>query len=635
MDKNKEKVDANEIKNNNDPQMNFEKLLQDFEANKETLEKNELKKDNNIEALNSNININKEKEEQKEPKEEIKEVKGEIKEAKEIKGEVKGEIKEIKSKEKSTEQILEVDNRTITPEIIEILKKDFYKDYVKDGNQLMKLKIKSEEYFLENQTLINIADLLGIKKISFNEISTNNFNSLLTSDSFMIKKFNKIKKEKEKEKKQEKEKKDEQGEKNEIKDEIKEEKNLEEIKFNNCQIDIRYSDIFPLIKKFTIKNCKIPYDISKKLKFNFLTHLILEGLNLNDDNFHNLFELIKSNNFLKNNLKLISLKNNNIGLIDPCKGLEDDVEAIAEGLGLSNLEILDLSNNRIFFITFQIIDALKKIKLVDLTNNGIVFPTRYSMYLTAGKQNLFLTLLTKNYALLNDINKEEYIKYLFEVIPKINYEYKSLSFINLYVGKFYEKMKTLNLSKFNNSLIELDISFGNINDKDLSDLLKTNLNLNNLKKLNLSKNKLTEKIIDIFTQSFEAQFSKLKYLYLSGNKLLFTKAINYQNFFEKFKSLKLFEAKQTPFELSLNNYTRTIINRYYENERYKTFKTNFSNEDLEMEKIVQNDKYLQKKTNVTICVYDVNNYKYISKIKKFYPEILERINFEMRFQENK
>ena len=617
MDQNKEKLDINEILNNNDLQMNFEKILDDFDAKKDALIPDEPKKDSNIEPSSSNININKEKE--------IEEPKDEIKEA-------KGEIKEAKSKEKSTEQILEVDNRTITQEIIDILKKDFYKEYVKDEKQLMKLKIKSEEYFLENQTLINVADLLGIKKISFNEISTNNFNSLLTTDSFMIKKFNKIKKEKVQEKKDQQEKK-EQEEKNEIKDEIKEEINLEEIKFKNCQIDIRYSDIFPLIKKLTIKNCKIPYNISKTLHFNFLTHLILEDLNLNDDNFHDLFELIKSNSFLKNNLQLISLKNNNIGLIDPCKGLDDD--AIAEGLGLSNLEILDLSNNKIFFITFQMIDALKKIKLVDLTNNGIVFPTRYSLYLTAGKKNLFLVLLTKNYALLNDINKEEYINYLFEVIPKINYEFKSLSLVNLYVGKFYDKMKTLNLSKFNNSLIELDISFGNINDKDLSDLLKNNLNLNNLKKLNLSKNKLTEKIIDIFTENFDSQFSKLKYLYLSGNKLLFKKAINYQNFFEKFKSLKLFEAKQTPFELSLNNYTRTIINRYYENERYKTFKTNFTNEDLEVEKIVQNDKYLQKKTNVTICVFDVNNYKYISKIKKFYPEMLERINFEMRFQENK
>jgi hypothetical protein len=283
----------------------------------------------------------------------------------------------------------------------------------------------------------------------------------------------------------------------------------------------------------------------------------------------------------------------------------------------------------------EMFNALKNIKLFDLTNNGLVFPSRYSSFLSGGKKKLFLVLLTKNYALLNDNNREEYINYLFEVIPKINYEFKSLSFINLYVGKFYEKMKTFNLSKFNNSLIELDISYGNINDKDLSTLLKGNLNLSNLKILNLSKNKLTEKIIDIFAENFMEQFSKLKYLYLSGNKLTFKKAINYQNFFEKFKSLKLFEAKNTPFELSLNNYTRTIINRYYENERYKTYKTNFSNEDLEIEKIAQNDKYLLTKTNVTISVIDVNNYKYVSKIKKFYPEILERINFETKFQEAK
>jgi hypothetical protein len=537
----------------------------------------------------------------------------------------KEEPKEEKNKETPSEQIPEVDERTITPEIIEILKKDIFKKYIKGEKQIMKLKIKTEENFLENQTLINVADLLGIKTISFHEISTNIFNSLLTSNSLLVKKFNRIKKEKE----QELDKKEGKEESNEIKEEI----SLEEIIFNNCQIDIDYSSIFPLIKKFTIKNCKIPYDVSQNLNFNFLTNLVLENLGLNDDNFQNLFMIIKSNKYLKNNLKLISLKNNNIGLVDPCKGLDSD--KIEQGLGLANLEIFNLSNNKIFFITFEMVNALKNIKLIDLTNNGLVFPTRYSTFLSARKKILFLVLLTKNYALLNDNNKEEYINYLFDVIPKINYEFKSLSFINLYVGKFYEKMKTLNLSKFNNSLIELDISYGNINDKDLSALLKGNLNLSNLKILNLSKNKLTEKIIDIFAENFMEQFSKLKYLYLSGNKLTFKKAANYQNFFEKFKSLKLFEVKNTPFELSLNNYTRTIINRYYENERYKTYKTNFSSEDLEMEKIAQNNKYLLTKTNVTISVFDVNNYKYVSKIKKFYPEILERINFETKFQEAK
>ena len=133
MDQNKEKLDINEILNNNDLQMNFEKILDDFDANKNALIPDQPKKDSNIEPSSSNININKEKE--------IEEPKDEIKEA-------KGEIKEAKSKEKSTEQILEVDNRTITQEIIDILKKDFYKEYVKDEKQLMKLKIKSEEYFL-------------------------------------------------------------------------------------------------------------------------------------------------------------------------------------------------------------------------------------------------------------------------------------------------------------------------------------------------------------------------------------------------------------------------------------------------------------------------------------------------------
>ena len=585
MENEKQKDEIEEFLNNNDP-MNFEVVL------KEDGEKIDTSPKENAQEEISN--------EKEEPKEE-------------------------KNKETPSEQIPEVDERTITPEIIEILKKDIFKKYIKGEKQIMKLKIKTEENFLENQTLINVADLLGIKTISFHEISTNIFNSLLTSNSLLVKKFNRIKKEKE----QELDKKEGKEESNEIKEEI----SLEEIIFNNCQIDIDYSSIFPLIKKFTIKNCKIPYDISQNLNFNFLTNLVLENLGLNDDNFQNLFMIIKSNKYLKNNLKLISLKNNNIGLVDPCKGLDSD--KIEQGLGLANLEIFNLSNNKIFFITFEMVNALKNIKLIDLTNNGLVFPTRYSTFLSARKKILFLVLLTKNYALLNDNNKEEYINYLFDVIPKINYEFKSLPFINLYVGKFYEKMKTLNLSKFNNSLIELDISYGNINDKDLSALLKGNLNLRNLKILNLSKNKLTEKIIDIFAENFMEQFSKLKYLYLSGNKLTFKKAANYQNFFEKFKSLKLFEVKNTPFELSLNNYTRTIINRYYENERYKTYKTNFSSEDLEMEKIAQNNKYLLTKTNVTISVFDVNNYKYVSKIKKFYPEILERINFETKFQEAK
>ena len=173
-------------------------------------------------------------------------------------------------------------------------------------------------------------------------------------------------------------------------------------------------------------------------------------------------------------------------------------------------------------------------------------------------------------------------------------------------------MKTLNLSKFNNTLIELDISYGNINDNDLKVLLKSNLALFNLKKLNLSKNKLTEKILDILVEKeFEGHFNKLKILNLSGNLLQIKQAQNYQIFFEKFKTLKSFIEKK------------------------KKYETQFTKEDLEIQKIVENNNYLVKKTNVTISLIDTNNYKYVSKIKKYYPDILKRIDFETRFYDNK
>ena len=526
-------------------------------------------------------------------------------------------------KENSSNIIPEVDNRTITQEIIDIINKDTYKKYVGENNTLKKIKVHTEENFLDNKTLMGVADLLHVKQIKFDNVETSNFNSLLPERSLMIQNFKKILAQKEKEKENEKEE-------NKIEAEI----NLEEIIFSNCQININFGKMFPLIKKIILKNCKLPYNIAPNFNFNFLTHLILENVGLIDDNFQSLFNQIKSNKNLKNSLKLISLKNNSIGLMDPCKGIDDN--KIEEVLGLSNLEVFDLSNNKIFFITNKMINALKKIKLIDLTNNGIVFPSRYSTYLNAGKKMSFLVLLTKNFALLNDLNKSDYVNYILDTIPKIEYGFSSISLINLYIGRFYEKMKTLNLSKFNNTLIELDISYGNINDNDLKVLLKSNLALFNLKKLNLSKNKLTEKILDIFVEKeFEGHFNKLKILNLSGNLLQIKQAQNYQNFFEKFKTLKSFIVKHTPFELSINNYTRTIINRHYENERKKKYETQFTKEDLEIQKILENNNYLVEKTNVTISLIDTNNYKYVSKIKKYYPDILKRIDFETRFYDNK
>ena len=99
-----------------------------------------------------------------------------------------------------------IDDREITQEIIDTMNKDIYKKY-KEGDKLIKLKIKTEEYSLENKILINVADLIGIKSIKFQEITTSNFNTLLSEKSLLVKKFRKILKEKELKLKQNKEEK--------------------------------------------------------------------------------------------------------------------------------------------------------------------------------------------------------------------------------------------------------------------------------------------------------------------------------------------------------------------------------------------------------------------------------------------
>jgi hypothetical protein len=516
--------------------------------------------------------------------------------------------------------------REITKEIIDIISKDKYKKYKgKNENELIKLKIEGLDNFSENKTLLEAADILKTKIIIFKNISTNNFNDLLTTNSYIAEQFKKYSLPEDL-KNQLSEKEKQHMEEIEKDDKI----NLEEINFKNCEMDINFSGVFPTIKICKLINCQLPFNLHNKLNFNFLTHLILENVGLINENFEHLFFQIRANILLRKNLKILSVKNNNIGIIDLCKGIPDN--QITSKAEFPNLTIMDFSNNKIFFISNKIINAIKNIKLIDLTNNNISFPFGYNSLIEAGKKNGFLVLITKNYGLMRENCRQDYTNYLSEIIPKFEYPIRNLALINLYVGNNYNKIKELNLSKFNNSLIELDISYGNINNNDLISLLNKNLALYNLKKLNIAKNKLTEVLLDLLLENnFHNNFNKLKELNLSGNPIIFKKAINFQYFFEKCKSIKLLIIKNTHFEECINNYMKNKINRYYENERFKKYKTNFTNEDLEIQKIIDNNHYLSEKTNIKINIFDINNNKYVSKIKKFYPEILDKIDIETRF----
>ena len=217
----------------------------------------------------------------------------------------------------------------------------------------------------------------------------------------------------------------------------------------------------------------------------------------------------------------------------------------------------------------------------------------------------------------------------------MDYPIKKLPLINLYVGKdCIEKMKQLDLTKFQNSLQELDISFGCLNNNDIISLLNKNLVLSNLKKLNLKRNKITEKIFELLIESnYHTKFVNLKDLDFSENDIninvhndnMLTKFLN---FLEKFISIKKFIVKNTPFELKINDYIHNKIILLKQNKN----KTHLKNDEMKKEIIylTKIDNYLKEKTNAKIYIYNINNSKYVSQIEK--KKLFEKIKIKDKFK---
>lgn len=513
-------------------------------------------------------------------------------------------------------------SQTITEEVINIINKDKYKKYKnKNENEITKIKVEGEEKekekkkieemselellkyqrnhqdkLIEYKLLFEFIDLLKVKTIKFRDSDITFFNELLTDQTYIVKEKNNL--------------------------------NFEEIVFKNCVIgEFNIDKYFPRITKLQIINCNLPFELNNYLKVNNLTHLKLDNVGLTVESFNLLITHIGNNN--PKNIRVISLKNNNIGYLDFDKFIK-----------IENLEILDVSNNKIpLFFCAQ---NSQRPKLINLTSNRIIFTFDIKNMIQTLKKNFFF-LLSNNYGLLRENNREIYIDYLFEKLSNLDYPIKELSLTNLYVGNYYNQMKKLNLSKFQNSLQELDISFGCINNDDIISLLNENLALYNLKKLNLKRNKITEEIFALLKKTdYHKKFVYLKELDFSENDINIKvngdneKMNAFLNFFEQFKSIKKFIVRNTPFELNINDYIEKQYN-VFKKDKKKNLKNNLPKEKMIEEIIIDlnkiNENLKAKETNVKIFIYNIYNSKFVKGINKF--KILEKIYFEDIFEFNK
>lgn len=422
---------------------------------------------------------------------------------------------------------------------------------------------------------------------------------------------------------------------------------INKITLKKCTVkDIKFCEAFSNLSCFKLENCKISYEINEKLNFYNLTKLVLDGVGLVSENFNSLLMYLlksdkeKNNEFIGRNLKILSARNNLISRIKIKNDLGDEQTKVN---CFQNLDILNLANNNISqFPEGKIgnnLDPFSTIKFLDLTNNNITIPKNV-FQLKRRMDKGCLIILSKNAGIMNKKFRNQYCKDLVTKLQEYDnkkIKIKSFNFEGLFGQENISLFNSMNISNFSNSLIELNLSFCNIDDNRLINLLKVggNMHLPNLKKLILCSNSLTDKILELFIQNnFHETYLKLKKLDLSCNPINFDKADKYKNFFKNFSQINTIILKNTIASEDINLYMKMKIIRFFEAK--KKIKSKPLNEkDKEIQKLIDQDHYLRKNTNVTIVLSDIIRSKYTGLIKKIYPDLLERIELDNQFPDEK
>ena len=377
------------------------------------------------------------------------------------------------------------------------------------------------------------------------------------------------------------------------------------------------------INKLKIKRCKILFG-SCFLSFKKINELYLESINLfNEDLKLILQELIPN----INNLKIFSIKNNNITKLDLDLGKD---------IIYNNLEFLNLSSNKINKISENIFDKLPNIKSIDLTNNNINFICRYKNILNICKNKNCIILLAKNPGIIKEKYREEYCNYLKEIIPEKlndNSHIKYLNLEGLFISKTYSILSEINFNNVElNNLNSLNLSHNNLNDQDFIKLIENNKTFfSKIKKLILCSNYITEEGINSLVNNEKGEYSKifdnLKKLDLSGNPIKFTDLNQFKNMINFFPNLKTLLLKYTSFEKDYNNYLKMKALSKIDKEDKELTEL-----DKQFEELIEKERYFEKK-KISIKMMNTNGFKYFNLVRKYFPYLLYNIKLETKFIE--
>ena len=412
---------------------------------------------------------------------------------------------------------------------------------------------------------------------------------------------------------------------------------IKKLKFkNSLLLNIHFCDYFPNIENLSISDCKIGYDVCSKINFNNIIRLSLEGIELVNENFEDLIiYLLKDQsednmgNFIGRNLKSLSVKNNRISRIlfpIECSGKKDIRN------DFTNLTYLNLSNNNLFdyYIDQKKKPLFTKLKILDLTNNNITSPL-IMKDLIVKKGDECLILAAKNIGVIkNNKMRTFYCDYLIKKLKNKaeDYNIKSLVLDGIFGQGNKQKLININLNPFSHSLVEINLSFNTINDDEIMKILEKNKNLENLKRLDLSSNAITEQFFTKFIENkYNENYKSLKVLNLSCNPISFFEAELYKKFISNSQSLESLILKNTFISEDINHYMKNKIIIFTARKNGQKV-PDLDKKGKEMESLIDKDKFIKNNSKVYITISYTMKSKYMKLINKFFPYLLERIKLE-------
>ena len=409
----------------------------------------------------------------------------------------------------------------------------------------------------------------------------------------------------------------------------KEKNNNGKISIKNCNLqNLFLSEIFPNISILKLYNCKLDFNFYESFNFKTLSELYFDKLDLVDFNFNEIIYTIYKNSTLKKSLTVLSFEKNQITFFNTSKYVKTKWV-------FDNLEVLNLSNNKISCFETSNFNSFPKLKILDLSNNLLPLKQNYQNLIKSIDK--FLILLTGNIALMQkEQRKIDYIKYLNDVLAGLNFPLKRISLQGLFSGNVHKNLYNFTLTSYQNSLIEINLSRCDINDKDLVDILSKNLFLYNLKIINISKNKLTDAILDLSVKNnLHKIFNKLKVVNISFNDIHFSNGETTKIFLKNFCTLETLILKNTPIEEDINNFIKKEIIFHNENKNQKKIiKHNYNEKELLIQELFNDIKdnknkeekgyFLKKNTSIKIFIRNIleNN----TDAKQLLPQFFERIN---------